>query len=885
MIQKIGPFKQQVKSDLQSFIDRNALVFNEKDVLKIDLHCHDHNSNVPDEILGRILNVPETWLPTKKLLATLNKHGMDAYTITNHNNGRSCFDLLDKGIDILVGGEFTCMVPDFQVGIHVLTYGFNPIQETQLNRHRKNLYAFLDYTLENNLPTIWAHPLYHYKKDGSPSMEFFKKMALVFERFEVLNGQRDSWQNMLVKCWIESLTEERISKISLETGLDPGRFCKDPFQKHMAAGSDSHMGIFSGLTGVYLHVPDLSEKRKTLPLSSLALDAIRNNQMAAFGGHNNTEKMMITLLDYVSQIALHSKDPGLMRILLHKGESKQKITALLVANGFSELRQHKVTMSFIKVFHDSLTGIKPHFAKRWLLAKAYKPIFDKAGEMAKVYKTNPVDAVESYSQSIGEIYGMLSDILDKRLSHKIESMKKKGHDNDLDLNNIISRFELPAILRSYLGDQEGKPSKAAGFLDGLSFPFLTSAVILSAHFTSARVMYNKRPMLNEFSKGLGYLEHPKKMLWLTDTWNDRNGVSIFLKSFLLEIQARNLPIDIMICSDTVPEENHLVVVRSQSELDIPFYQDQKIRIPNLLDIHHKFLEGEYDRVMCSTEGAMGLAALYLKSAYTVPAYFYVHSDWKTFTKQVLGFNKENQNRFIRLIRAFYKEFDGVFVLNSDHLKWLTNKKMALDKSAVFQTAHWPGNHFKPMKSSKTRLFGFDEKSPVVLFAGRLSQEKGVMDLPGIYLAIKKKIPNIRMVVAGSGPAEKALKKIMPDATYLGWMDPSALPEIYSSADILLLPSSFDTFSCVVVEAMSCGLPVIAFNSKGPKDIIGNGVNGYLVSDKEAMIERVLEYLNNPSGNSEMAAAALKRSKDFKAGPIILNLLNKTGLNSQVANPI
>lgn len=882
MSQRIGPFNQQIKSDLEHFNDRNASLYSTLDVLKIDLHCHDHNSNVPDEILGRILNVPETWLPTKKLLATLSKHGMDAVTITNHNNGRSCFDLLDKGTDVLVGGEFTCMVPDFQVGIHVLTYGFSPSQETMLNRYRKNLYAFLDYTLANDLPTTWAHPLYHYKKDGSPSNDFFKKMALVFQRFEVLNGQRDSWQNMLVKSWIESLDEEKIIQISQETGLDPGRFCREPFRKYMAGGSDSHMGIFSGLTGVCLNVPDLQEKRKTLPLSVLALDAIRNNQMAAFGGHNNSEKMMITFLDYVCQIALHSKDPGLMRILLHKGEPKQKITAIIAANGFAELRQHKVTMRFIKVFHDSLTGTKPHFAKRWLLAQAYKPIFDKAADMAKVYKTSPANAVESYSNSVGEIYGMLSDILDKRLSHKIEGLRKKGSGSDLDLNNLVSKFELPAILRSYLGEEEGKASNTAGFLDGLSFPFLASSVILSAHFTSARVMYNKRPMLDAFSKELGYLEHPKRLLWLTDTWNDKNGVSVFLKSFLLEIQAANLPIDIMICSDTVPEEDHLIVIKSQSEVNIPFYQDQKIRIPNLLDIHHKFLVGEYDRVMCSTEGIMGLAALYLKSAYTVPAYFYVHSDWKTFTKQVLGFNKENQNRFIRLIRAFYKEFDSVFVLNSDHLKWLTSKKMALDKSIVFQTAHWPGIQFKPMKSSKPCLFNIDEKSPVILFAGRLSVEKGVMDLPLIYLAIKEEIPDIKMVIAGSGPAEKELKKLMPQATWLGWRDPITLPEIYSSADILLLPSRFDTFSCVVVEAMACGLPVIAYNSKGPKDIIQNGISGYLVSDKEAMIEKVKDFFNNPSKHSEMPAAALKRSGEYNAEPIISDLLVKTGLTSPAA---
>ena len=69
-------------------------------------------------------------------------------------------------------------------------------------------------------------------------------MALVFERFEVLNGQRDTWQNMLVKVWLESLTPERIDQLSKETGIAANRFCKDPYKKSMSGGSDSPHGVF-----------------------------------------------------------------------------------------------------------------------------------------------------------------------------------------------------------------------------------------------------------------------------------------------------------------------------------------------------------------------------------------------------------------------------------------------------------------------------------------------------------------------------------------------------------------------------------------------------------------------------------------------------------------
>ena len=134
-----------------------------------------------------------------------------------------------------------------------------------------------------------------------------------------------------------------------------------------------------------------------------------------------------------------------------------------------------------------------------------------------------------------------------------------------------------------------------------------------------------------------------------------------------------------------------------------------------------------------------------------------------------------------------------------------------------------------------------------------------------------------MVVAGTGPAEASLKRKMPDAVFLGWIDPSALPAIYSSADLLVLPSRFDTFSCAVIEALACGLPVVAYNSKGPKDIVQNGVNGYLVPDRESMINAINNYFNNPFAQKEMPSAAIKRSKDYLPDPIIYDLLVNTGL--------
>ena len=155
-------FFERLNREMSVFNYEQSLRFPKEETVTIDLHCHDRNSSEPDEVIGRILNIPETWLPPEELIKTLKEHKCDTFTVTNHNNARSCYELQDKGHDILTGAEFSCTVPDYDAKIHVLAYGFTPAQEEKLLKLRHDTYRFQRFALENDIPTIWAHPLYHY---------------------------------------------------------------------------------------------------------------------------------------------------------------------------------------------------------------------------------------------------------------------------------------------------------------------------------------------------------------------------------------------------------------------------------------------------------------------------------------------------------------------------------------------------------------------------------------------------------------------------------------------------------------------------------------------------------------------------------------------------
>lgn len=82
-------FRKSIKDDYNRFIMEQSGKYPINDCIKVDMHCHDYNSNVPDELWGRILKLPETWLKTKDLVKVINSNKCTLVTITNHNNARS----------------------------------------------------------------------------------------------------------------------------------------------------------------------------------------------------------------------------------------------------------------------------------------------------------------------------------------------------------------------------------------------------------------------------------------------------------------------------------------------------------------------------------------------------------------------------------------------------------------------------------------------------------------------------------------------------------------------------------------------------------------------------------------------------------------------------
>jgi glycosyltransferase involved in cell wall biosynthesis len=145
-------------------------------------------------------------------------------------------------------------------------------------------------------------------------------------------------------------------------------------------------------------------------------------------------------------------------------------------------------------------------------------------------------------------------------------------------------------------------------------------------------------------------------------------------------------------------------------------------------------------------------------------------------------------------------------------------------------------HFHPCKRSEAvrESWGVEPGGALVLYAGRLSKEKSLEVLLKAFARLAGEYPNARLVIAGDGPYRRALVRSFKSHSinFTSWKRGEELAALFASADVFALPSSTETLSLVSLESMASGVPVLAMNAGGVRDIVGHDRTGLLANSAE-----------------------------------------------------
>ena len=340
---------------------------------------------------------------------------------------------------------------------------------------------------------------------------------------------------------------------------------------------------------------------------------------------------------------------------------------------------------------------------------------------------------------------------------------------------------------------------------------------------------------------------PLRVALVADAVGGMHGVTHTLD----ELRERGVPgFEVEVVGTDANVDRRLSAV---AEVDIPFYAGLKVGVPSLPAIVETLAEGRYDLVHLCSPGPSGAAALIIARLMGVPILGSYHTELAAYA----GLRSQDPGLEIAArmaIAAFYGQCRRV--LSPSPASDEVLKEMGVDAGRI---GRWDRGVDLGRFSPQRRVEGLLPGEITVLYAGRLTREKGADLLADAFLAARERDPRLHLALAGGGPEEGMLRERLGEhATFLGWLEGDELARAYASADMFLFASRTDTFGQVLLEAQASGLPVVAVGEGGPTSIVTDGATGRLCpADAGDLADVVCELAAQPLQRERLARTALE----------------------------
>lgn len=300
----------------------------------------------------------------------------------------------------------------------------------------------------------------------------------------------------------------------------------------------------------------------------------------------------------------------------------------------------------------------------------------------------------------------------------------------------------------------------------------------------------------------------------------------------------------------INNDNGLIVLRSvywkipgNERINIKLWKRSTIRLFR----KYSSIYGKPDIILCHSAVWAGLAAAGIHEKYSIPFIITEHRSFFVFNRG--DARKMVRSYYIPHLKKAYSLCKKLIIVSESMKSGLLELFPELKMKTVVIPNMINGEYFKmPDHPRKTDPFVF-------LSAGRLAAVKGLdVLISAVKELVKKTDHKVFLRIAGRGEMREQLEQqvrsngLSDNVTFLGRISRHDMVKEMQEANCFVLPSSYEAFGVVLIEAMSTGLPVIATRSGGPENIIENGC-GYLV---------------DPGSPSDLAGAMLKMIIDYNS---------------------
>jgi glycosyltransferase involved in cell wall biosynthesis len=362
------------------------------------------------------------------------------------------------------------------------------------------------------------------------------------------------------------------------------------------------------------------------------------------------------------------------------------------------------------------------------------------------------------------------------------------------------------------------------FAAGLQLPYLATA----HHHAGSRDGLTS--LESAFFRTSRLRPEPRALLF-TDTFSEVNGVAGTMRRLAAAAAEGSYRGSVVVAADEPPAAGTIALPPDWS-LPLPTYEAIDLRFPLPTDVLEQVEAQRPDIVHVATPGPVGVCGLLVARLLGIPLVGSYHTELGPYALHLTS-DALVADALSLYVDWFYRQCATVLAPTRP-------VGAALTARGYREVEVWgrgvDSEQFGPEHRSeelRRELLGPDGEI-LLLSVGRLSTEKRIGVLLDAYALVTRERRDVRLVVAGDGPARRELELTAPAGTrFVGEITGEALATLYASADVFCFPSTTDTFGQVLLEAGASGLPVIAADVGGAGELVVPGRTGLLVPADES----------------------------------------------------
>lgn len=298
---------------------------------------------------------------------------------------------------------------------------------------------------------------------------------------------------------------------------------------------------------------------------------------------------------------------------------------------------------------------------------------------------------------------------------------------------------------------------------------------------------------------------------------------------------------------------------SQFALPVPLALDTYLAFNDtnaeLVHVHHPFL--------------LGMTGLNAARSEKLPVVFTYHTQYERYAHYLPWDPAMVTEMAVNIATRFANSCDAVIAPSTDMEKTL--RQRGVDVTIRVIPTGVDLNRFRGGNAQWLRQkYGIPEGERVLLFVSRLAKEKNVAFLIDAFNQLQNEMGNTHFVIVGDGDERLALQHqagnlgLQKRVHFAGTLSGDDLVSAYKGADLFVFASTSETQGMVVLEAMACGLPVVAIDAPGVRDVVVDGTNGFMVGENEtgAFVSACREVLNGTSRYVAFRNSAFGKAKEL-----------------------